>query len=79
MRADPVIGDYVGKRATDGVDLYIVAVDTERRLVRIGELGRGHSDWLDETQARAFYNYEWGALKPIPWLVRALAEATERR
>jgi len=69
---EPAPGDYVGADNQTGEDLYICAVNRDTREVKIGRLG-GDSEWLNETQARARFSYEWGAHKPIPWMVRAFA------
>lgn len=72
--ADPAIGDYVGVDIETGLDVYVCAVDRDARTVKIGPLNvGGASDWLNETEARAQYNYEWGAHLPIPWLMARLA------
>lgn len=56
----PYITEYVGRHRTSGVPLHICAIDFDQRLVRIGEVNaRGMSEWLNETQAKAQYSYEW--------------------
>lgn len=69
---DPAPGDYVGVDQSTSDDLYVCAVDCDTRKVKIGTLG-GDSEWLTETEARARYSYEWGAHKPLPWLVKTMA------
>jgi hypothetical protein len=61
----PYVGDYVGTRQVDGEWLYISAVDYMNRLVKIATFG-GSGPWLNETQARALYNYTWGKKTEIP-------------
>lgn len=69
QKRGPAVGDYVG-RDTSGQYLYVCAVDRLTRSVRIAPLGVGGGEWLNETQARAQYSYEWGAYKTLPWMAR---------
>lgn len=71
----PYAGDFVGTRRADGRWLFICAVDWVLRRVRIGEMGgEDMSDWLNETQASAQFNYRWAQRTPIPWMTMAHAE-----
>lgn len=75
----PYVGDYVGKSETHNEYFYIGAVDYNKRLVKVGTMGGPLTDWLNETQARAQYNYQWGQRKPIPWMAVAPQSLVEAR
>lgn len=66
LNDNPAPGDYVGQHNETGERLYVAAVDHEHRLVQIAGHGKT-GPWLNETQARAFYSYEWGKKTRMPF------------
>lgn len=62
----PYVGDYVGERQTDGEMLFVNAVDLRQHLVQIAPIAVSGTPWLNETQARAYYNYTWGKKTNLP-------------
>lgn len=63
---NPNVGDFVGLDVQTGDWLFVNAVDLDAYCVQIGPLGAS-SPWFDEPQAKARFNYTWGARNTIPY------------